>query len=335
MTRTNSDSILWVGSAVVAIASAIGFGRAQLFAPVVGPTLSWFVCVTLPAVVAFLLMRRLQRSMERLDAIVAEAQSLLGFVHGPGGDHILRIDDEGVIAADFGAVFGNPLEMTQSLVGLPFAAVCNSDGYLVGPQNDFGDAQTFAVRLASQKNGNLAILRNVTAQKNLDQRLRQTVALDPLTGLPNRQTFLRAIEIACASGTGGFVVLFDIDNLKAINTRHGEAAGDAVLRAFVSDATELVRNGDSLSRMNSGSFAVILPLADCSAAEMIASRLISRFDGTTRTIGDAIVRATVSAGIAPLGQLASETMCDAEFVLNVAKGRENARFEVAAGRLRA
>ncbi|WP_420383840.1 GGDEF domain-containing protein [Novosphingobium sp.] len=320
---------------MVALASGIGAGIVHFFGPLVGFALAWTAVLALPAAVAFGLMRRMQRRIGRLNAIVAEAQSLFAGVHGPGGDHILRIDDNGLVSADLSASFGNPLRIKRPLVGLPFAALCNSDGYLVEPATDCEDAQTFAVRMSPQKRGNLAILRDVTSQQKMVQRLGHAATLDALTGLPNRQSFLHALETVCTSGQGGFVVLFDIDKLKAINERHGEAVGDAVLRAFVSDATELVRGGDNLSRIGDGSFAAILSTADCLAAEMIASRLISRFSGTTRTFENAIVRASASAGIAPVSELVTDTIRDAEHALIAAKARENDRFEMAAGRLRA
>jgi diguanylate cyclase (GGDEF)-like protein len=250
-------------------------------------------------------------------------------VHGPGGDHILRLDRNGVIAADFSLGFGNPVKFEGPLVGMPLAGLCDNDGFLAEAPAGGVERQRFAVRLCAQKSGTLAILRDVTAQRDLVQKLAHAATLDALTGLPNRQAFLHALERSCASGHAGFVAIFDIDQLNLINDRHGDATGDAVLRAFAADASELVRADDSLSRISGGSFAVILPTEDIARAEKIASRLIAKFGSAARAMGDAIVLATASAGIAPWRDNAAETIRDAESALRIAKARDYDRFEVA------
>jgi diguanylate cyclase (GGDEF)-like protein len=159
--------------------------------------------------------------------------------------------------------------------------------------------------------------------------LAQAATLDALTGLPNRQAFLHAVDIACSSGDAGFVALFDIDGLDAINDRHGDATGDAVLRAFAAEAADLVRAGDSLSRISGSTFAVILPTDDIARAEKVAARLIAKFGGAARAMGNAIVLATASAGIAPWRDSAAETIRDAEGALLIAKSRDHDRFEMA------
>lgn len=52
---------------------------------------------------------------------------------------------------------------------------------------------------------------------------------DALTGLRNRRSFHEAMDARAAAAAGACFVLLDIDHFKAINDRHGHAAGDAVL----------------------------------------------------------------------------------------------------------
>jgi diguanylate cyclase (GGDEF)-like protein len=105
-------------------------------------------------------------------------------------------------------------------------------------------------------------------------RLREVEALavlDPLTGLLNRRGFQREIERADAyvRRYGGRAVLayLDLDSFKAVNDRHGHAAGDAVLRAVAGVLKHNVRASDAVARLGGDEFALLLwNLSDAAAS---------------------------------------------------------------------
>jgi GGDEF domain-containing protein len=68
------------------------------------------------------------------------------------------------------------------------------------------------------------------ALDDLDKLYRAAVT-DGLTGLPNRQSFLRNLE-ADAKEYVGSVAILDIDNFKHVNDMWGHDTGDKVLRRF-------------------------------------------------------------------------------------------------------
>jgi diguanylate cyclase (GGDEF)-like protein len=88
---------------------------------------------------------------------------------------------------------------------------------------------------------------------------------DALTGLPNRRAFDEHLEreIARASRYRGKLTLCvaDVDALNVINERHGDAAGDAVLRA-VAAILKRFRDIDQAFRFGDDEFAVIFPGVD-------------------------------------------------------------------------
>lgn len=95
---------------------------------------------------------------------------------------------------------------------------------------------------------------------------------DPLTGLPNRARFRRALD-ALVKGGGGTLVLVDLDHFKAANDRHGHAAGDAVLRRVAERLLAATRAGDVVCRLGGDEFAVILPGLPADAAAAVAARI--------------------------------------------------------------
>jgi diguanylate cyclase (GGDEF)-like protein len=336
MMRGNPDNRAWLGAVLVALTAALGHGVVRNGVIPIGAGLA--TAIVLPAAVALFVLRMETRRASVLAADCVQARLILGGLLGQGADHVLQVGATGLITADLGAHYDSAAELDLPLVGSRLADQCDSQGRLVERLEGDAIGRRFSVRLVQHGDGALAFLRDVTAQVQLEQRLGQVAQVDSLTGLPNRQAFLISLDECCARTPGpgmpgdtahGCIALFDIDHLKAINDRHGEAAGDAVLRAFVADADALVRAGDSLSRIGGGSFAVILPGADSAQAEKVAQRLIAQFGGTARAIGDSIVRVTASAGIALWQDRAAQTMRLAERALVTAKARGHNRVEVA------
>jgi diguanylate cyclase (GGDEF)-like protein len=336
MMRADPDDRAVLGAVLVALAVALGHGviRSGLIPGDAGLV----TAIVLPAGFALFVLRMESRRAQALAADLAQARLILGGMLERGADHVLQVGATGRITADLGAHYDSAAALDLPLVGSRLADQCDSQGLLVERLDGEAIGRRFAVRLVQHGDGALAFLRDVTAQKQLEQRLGQVAQVDSLTGLPNRQAFLHSLDECCArtpdpatpgDTTNGCIALFDIDHLKAINDRHGEAAGDAVLRAFVADADALVRAGDSLSRIGGGSFAVILPGADSVQAEKVAQRLIAQFGGTARAIGDSIVRVTASAGVAVWQDRAAQTMRQAERALVTAKARGHNRVEVA------
>src|SRR5687767_9774162 len=106
---------------------------------------------------------------------------------------------------------------------------------------------------------------------------RQLADLDALTGLHNRRYFHETLarEVARAhrySRTLALVV-FDLDDFKAINDRIGHLAGDAVLAEASDRVREVVRSADVACRVGGDEFAVILPESSIKDADQLYKRL--------------------------------------------------------------
>jgi two-component system cell cycle response regulator len=114
--------------------------------------------------------------------------------------------------------------------------------------------------------------------------LRRLSSRDALTGIYNRHRFeeelRRAIKHAQRYGTQLSLVLFDIDNFKAVNDGYGHLVGDRVLVEFVNIVSAEIRETDFFARWGGEEFALILPGAGKRDATLLANRLRSRICST-------------------------------------------------------
>jgi diguanylate cyclase (GGDEF)-like protein len=130
------------------------------------------------------------------------------------------------------------------------------------------------------------------------EKLEQAIR-DPLTGLYNRRFFYEALEKeiqrSARYGTTASLVLFDVDNFKAINDTLGHGAGDDVLREIGQIVRRLIRPVDSFARLGGEEFGLLLPETGQLDALLAAERLrtaISRH----KILADR--RVTLSGGVA-------------------------------------
>ncbi|MDQ3890737.1 MAG: diguanylate cyclase [Actinomycetota bacterium] len=130
---------------------------------------------------------------------------------------------------------------------------------------------------------------------------RKVADLDALTNLHNRRyfhdTLAREVARAARYNRRLALVLFDIDDFKAVNERVGHLAGDAVLAELADRVRSVVRGADVPCRVGGDEFAVMLPESTLSDAEQLYRRL--EFAISTRPTGPA-ERLHLSAGIAEL-----------------------------------
>ena len=114
----------------------------------------------------------------------------------------------------------------------------------------------------------------------LIQQLQWRARHDGLTGLLNRRAMQETIEQQLTrsrrAGDTFAVVMLDIDHFKAINDRHGHAAGDEALKHTAALLQTCVRAVDRVGRFGGEEFVVLLPGFDLSQAAEIAEVLRAR-----------------------------------------------------------
>ncbi|MBR0708212.1 sensor domain-containing diguanylate cyclase [Bradyrhizobium liaoningense] len=123
------------------------------------------------------------------------------------------------------------------------------------------------VTLASDSgeiDGVVAVVRDMTEQKDLQDKLASLATTDGLTGLANRRAFDERLTDEWArarrDGTQLSLLLIDVDHFKKFNDHYGHLAGDGCLRALSRILSAHARRpADLAARYGGEEFALLLP----------------------------------------------------------------------------
>jgi diguanylate cyclase (GGDEF)-like protein len=135
--------------------------------------------------------------------------------------------------------------------------------------------------------------------------LRVQVTRDPLTGAWNRSAILdflsRDFARAEREQAPLAVVLADLDHLRDINDRYGQAAGDEVLKEAVRRMRSSIRAYDAVGRYGGEEFLVVLPGSDGLTALYVAERIRENVANVAVDTVEGKIPVTISLGVAAFG----------------------------------
>ncbi len=244
--------------------------------------------------IALLLARTIRdRDRRELERAKSEAQRLQGEL-----ERQRRLEDLAVTEAHFRAVFdrssigvaildrdGNVLRSNRALHDMLEAV----DGGQIGAgEPEFarllaGEIESFTTELGSADDDGshaweatlslvrdddgaarfaIAMIKDITERKRIDDRLRYDATHDALSGLPNRSYFVDRLRSSFFSGCrpeGVAAVLFvDLDEFKFVNDSLGHAVGDRVLVGTAERLRANTSSDDCIARFGGDEFAVLL-----------------------------------------------------------------------------
>ncbi|WP_169805928.1 EAL domain-containing protein [Azohydromonas lata] len=124
------------------------------------------------------------------------------------------------------------------------------------------------------KRRGIALLQDITAQREAEQRMQQLATQDDVTGLPNRAAFLDKVDAAIvAAGWDKHIVTLlaiDVPRISELRDKLGFCAGDALAMALAARLQQTASEGEVVARLGSHEFALMLKLpADATEAQSI------------------------------------------------------------------
>ncbi len=122
----------------------------------------------------------------------------------------------------------------------------------------------------------LAIDRDISERKRMEEELRSLSLTDDLTGLHNRRGCLtlgeQLLKIAAREKRKVLILYADVDNLKEINDRFGHKGGDQALMDIADVLKENYRGSDVVARIGGDEFVVVPVGTSVGNEDIIANR---------------------------------------------------------------
>lgn len=147
------------------------------------------------------------------------------------------------------------------------------------------------------------LVGEIAERRRAEEIAHRLAATDPLTGCLNRRSITQTAEelrrVARLRGEATAFVMIDLDNFKQVNDMNGHKVGDELLRQIAQRIGAMLPPDAVLARIGGDEFAFVLTY-DGAHPERIDDLAIRLFEysATPLTIGDAIVEAAMSIGIA-------------------------------------
>ena len=188
--------------------------------------------------------------------------------------------------------------------------------------------------------GQVLVIRDIRNRKRAQAEMEHLATHDSLTGLPNRSILhdrlQRALDRAGREKKPFALLMFDLDDFKAINDTYGHKVGDVVLQSTAKRLDLCVRGLDTVCRVGGDEFMVVVEdLFESGDSDIVARRILQAFDEPIGA-GPQSISVTASVGIStyPFDGLDPETLIKkADLALASAKKREKGSFQFYAPRM--
>ena len=177
--------------------------------------------------------------------------------------------------------------------------------------------------------------RDITRDKQDQQRMMVLANQDYLTGLMNRRRFLKDLEYevhrADMRGTNGALILIDLDHLKLVNDTAGHSAGDDILVRVAELLRHMFSDQDMVARLSGDEFAVAFSEMDGQLARNKSKEILAQINSLRSNHNGRSINVSASIGIVAFpaqGNNPVELLAKADTAMYAAKdaGRNRAQF---------
>lgn len=188
--------------------------------------------------------------------IVAVNQSFAS-MHGYVPREMLNLNIKDLDTPDTTAEFQPRIERILSGEGLTFEARhLHKDGHVIPVE------VSCSLIVSGQERLIQAFHRDISQRQLAQAQINELAFYDPLTKLPNRRLLLdrlnQAIRASGRQATRSALLFVDLDNFKTLNDSKGHLQGDALLVQVAQRLITCIRKGDTVARLGSDEFVVLL-----------------------------------------------------------------------------
>jgi len=184
--------------------------------------------------------------------------------------------------------------------------------------------------------GYVYTFRDISAQRQTEDKLQHDAMHDVLTGLPNRALFMDRLNQAFSRRArrpdqSCGVLFLDLDRFKEINDVLGHAAGDVVLVTTAERLVSALRPQDSAARLGGDEFAVLVEnITNTGDLESVARRVLGAMSKPFEIFGHQVTAGTsIGAALAGPEHTSPDLLIrDADFAMYRAKQSGGARYEI-------
>lgn len=162
------------------------------------------------------------------------------------------------------------------------------------------------VNKSGERTGAVLIFKNITEERQKEERLRYLSNHDALTDLPNRSHFHDLLN-AGISRSGRTerhtaVLVVDLDHFTVINEKSGQQTGDWILKEAAKRLLQTIRKGDQVARLGGDQFGIMLiDMDSVEDASIVADKVITEISRPLN-IPNGPDSISTSVGIATTGQ---------------------------------
>ena len=136
-----------------------------------------------------------------------------------------------------------------------------------------------AKRLPGEASQVLLVSEDITETRYLINELEKQAAIDPLTGIYNRNKFERHLEQAILSAQSSnkqhALCFIDLDQFKVVNDVCGHLAGDELLRQITKVIQSGIRSNDIFARLGGDEFGLLLQNCKLEESHEIVKKILN------------------------------------------------------------
>jgi diguanylate cyclase (GGDEF)-like protein len=173
----------------------------------------------------------------------------------------------------------------------------------------------------------LDVTDRVLAEKELEYQ----ASRDPLTGLPNRRSFMAELKLALeeAQGRGEYVAVgfVDLDRFKRVNDLMGHEAGDKLLKQAAARLRKICGEFDMVARLGGDEFTAMIRRAQPEQVRKAMQQALSSLEEPFRIDGEEVlISASIGVSMFPEhGNTSQQLLRRADNAMYWAKARGKRR----------